>query len=48
MFVRFFSCAKGQQTFKIKPVNIYIQSRSPRALMKSRSADMELHIIRKT
>ena len=46
MFVRFFSCAKGQQTFKIKPVNTYTV-KTPRALMKSRSADMELHIIRK-
>ena len=36
------SLAKGQQTLKIKPVNI--QSRSTRALIKRTSAEMELSI----
>ena len=42
MFVRSSSLANGQQTFKIKPVNI--QSRSARTLIKRTSADMELSI----
>ena len=42
IFVRSSSLAKGQQTFKIKPVNI--QSRSFRTLTKRTPADMELSI----
>ena len=42
IFVRSSSLAKGQQTFKIKPVNI--QSRSSRTLIKRTPADMELSI----
>ena len=42
MFVRSSSLAKGQQTFKIKPVNI--QSRSSRTLIKRTPADTELSI----
>ena len=44
IFVRSFSFAKGQQFFKIKPVNI--QSRSLRTLIKT-SANMELSIYTK-
>ena len=42
IFVRSSSLAKGQQTFKIKPVNI--QSRSSRTLIKITPVDMELSI----
>ena len=43
IFVRSSSLAKGQQTFKIKPVNIQSRS-SSRTLIKRTPADMELSI----
>ena len=46
IFVRLSSLTKGQQTSKIKPVNI--QSRSFRVLIKGKPTDMELSIYLKS